>query len=96
MALTVTNAGTVAGAEVAQLYLEFPAAANEPSKVLKGYAKTASLAAGESAKLELVVPAKDLNVWDNVAWGWAAVVGDFGVHVGASSRDIRLNATVLV
>merc|ERR1711953_1143224 len=35
----VTNIGKIPGSEVAQLYLEFPAAAGEPPKQLKGYRK---------------------------------------------------------
>ena len=39
VSFTLTNTGKVAGAEVAQLYLSFPAAAGEPPKNLKGFKK---------------------------------------------------------
>ena len=35
----VTNNGTVAGAEVAQLYLAYPPASDEPLQVLRGFQK---------------------------------------------------------
>jgi beta-glucosidase len=36
---TIKNTGSAYGAEVAQLYLAFPAAAGEPPKVLRGFRK---------------------------------------------------------
>ena len=36
---TVKNTGTVAGAEIPQLYLGFPVSAGEPPKVLRGFEK---------------------------------------------------------
>jgi beta-glucosidase len=43
----IRNSGRVAGAEVAQLYIEFPAAANEPVRQLRGFKKM-MLKAGQS------------------------------------------------
>jgi beta-glucosidase len=42
----VTNNGTTVGAEVVQLYLEFPASAGEPPQQLKAFAKTPVLGRG--------------------------------------------------
>ena len=39
----ITNTGARDGAEVVQLYIAYPEAANEPPKVLKGYAKVRSI-----------------------------------------------------
>ena len=52
MAVAVTNAGDVAGADVPQLYLRFPAAARQPPLVLRGFAKTGLLAAGADVNAE--------------------------------------------
>lgn len=38
-AFSIENTGRVYGAEVAQLYLGFPADAGEPPKVLRGFSK---------------------------------------------------------
>ena len=35
-------------------------------------------------------PDFDLAIWDEVKHSWSKVPGAFGVHVGASSRDLRL------
>ena len=35
-----------------------------------------------------------MSVWDAATHAWAPVAGDFGVFVGASSRDIRLKGSL--
>ena len=92
----MTNTGQVPGREVAQLYLEFPAAAGEPPLQLKGFAKTALLAKGASATVRFALTERSFSTWDIASHGWAVAPGSFGVHVGASSRDIRVNATIIV
>jgi beta-glucosidase len=88
----VTNSGKVAGSEVPQLYLSYPASAGEPPKVLRGFFKV-KLEAGASATVTFPILPKDLSVWDVTKHGWSAVSGKFTVMVGSSSRDIRLNST---
>ena len=87
----VTNAGATAGAEVVQLYLRFPPSAGEPPLVLRAFGKTKSLAAGESADITLDLWPRDFAVWsESAGGGWQLALGTFGVEVGASSRDLRL------
>ena len=94
ISMTLTNKGTVRGAEIAQLYIAFPPSANEPPKVLRRFQKV-DLAPGESATVDFapLVPATDLAIWDEGAHAYRTVDGEFGVLVGASSRDVRLKAT---
>lgn len=94
--VTVTNDGGVAGADVVQLYLRYPEEAGEPPLVLRGFAKTAVLAPGASARVSFELKARDFAVYDEAAAGWRVVRGEFGVVVGASSRDARLECTVAV
>ena len=77
------------GAEVAQLYLGFPAAAGEPPQVLRGFQKL-HLAPGAEATATFELGAGDLSVWSAEKHEWSPVSGKFGVFVGASSRDILL------
>jgi len=86
---TIKNTGARPGAEVSQLYLEFPASAGEPFQ-LKGFAKTKQLEAGETCTLQLQLRPRDLSIWDVATRSWSQVGGVFGVSVGSSSRDIRL------
>ena len=44
VSFTLENTGKVAGAEVAQLYLGFPASAGEPPRQLKGFSKVSAVA----------------------------------------------------
>ncbi|CAE8712230.1 unnamed protein product, partial [Polarella glacialis] len=96
VAFEVRNSGAVAGAEVAQLYLGFPAAAGEPPLQLKGFRKTKLLAAGEIQHVELELRARDLSIWDSEAHSWSVVQGSFRALVGSSSRDVRSASSFLV
>ena len=91
--ITVENTGTVPGQEVAQLYLGFPAAAGEPVKQLKGFQKVPSLAPGSAAKVAFSLTARDRSIWSVTKHAFVEVPGTFAVHVGGSSRDIRLTAS---
>ncbi|KAF8212086.1 glycoside hydrolase superfamily [Mycena galopus ATCC 62051] len=85
----VANDGAVQGAEVAQLYLSFPASANEPPFVLRGFDKL-DLAPGQQQTATFELTRKDLSVWDVVINNGRVVPqGTFTVSVGASSRDLR-------
>ncbi|KAJ7710040.1 glycoside hydrolase superfamily [Mycena metata] len=88
----VQNTGPVAGNEVSQLYLTFPAGYGEPPKVLRGFARTL-LQRGQSKMVEIPLRVKDVSVWDVVQQKWVVPRGTFTVHVGASSRILPLTGT---
>jgi len=90
---SVKNTGDVDGAEVPQLYLGFPASAQEPPKQLKGFQKV-MLKAGDSATVTFELADRDLSIWDVSSSQWSVVAGDFDIMVGASSEDIRLTGTL--
>jgi beta-glucosidase len=89
----VTNSGTVDGAEVAQVYLAMPAAAGEPPRQLKGFQKLA-LKAGGTGHATVTLDARAFQHWDATSHAWAITPGSYGVLVGSSSRDIKLQTTV--
>ena len=70
---TVKNSGAVPGAEVAQLYLGFPAASGEPPKQLKGFTKI-QLAPGASTTVTLPLNDRSLSIWDVAAHDWAVLL----------------------
>jgi beta-glucosidase len=93
-ALTVTfaltNTGTRAGAEVAQVYVHQAAPSlPRPDKELKGFAKV-SLNPGESKTVSIPLNRSALEYYDPARQGWVAEQGTFTLEVGSSSRDIRL------
>jgi hypothetical protein len=71
---TLTNSGKVAGAGVAQLYLNDPAAAGEPPK-LADFQKL-TLRPGQSRTNHLTVTPQDTWWWDSAAGGWTQSPGD--------------------
>lgn len=93
---SITNSGEVDGAEVAQLYLTLPSSAPpSPPKQLRGFAKL-KLAAGESGTATFNLRRRDISYWDSGVGQWVVPEGEFGVSVGASSRDIRLTGSFTV
>ena len=60
---TLLNTGSLAGTEVAQLYLGFSEAAGEPPRLLRGFERV-SLAAGESRKVTITLGPRQLSCWN--------------------------------
>ena len=95
MRVRITNEGALSGADVVQIYVAFPEAADEPPLLLRDFEKTRLLAPGEAASLSFRLPAASaLAVWrgaiDDASGGWHTVPGNYSVRVGPSSRDARL------
>jgi beta-glucosidase len=88
---TVRNTGKRAGAEVAQLYLGFPAPAGEPPRQLKGFSRV-ELAPGQARRVTIELDARDFSQWDTGSHAWRPVKGGFTVQVGDSSRSLPLQA----
>ena len=89
VSFTLANSGTQPGAEVPQLYLEFPPEAGEPPRVLRGFSKH-YLTPGESKVVRFPITQASTRFWDVLGRGWKQAPGVFGVYVGSSSRDARL------
>jgi beta-glucosidase len=90
---TVTNTGKRAGAEIAQVYVSLPAAADEPPKRLVGWSKE-QLQAGESREVTVEIDPQFLLVFDEHANAFKQVPGQFIFAVGGSSQDLKLTREV--
>jgi beta-glucosidase len=95
VSVEVANIGDREGEEVVQLYVGFPSAAAEPPKLLKGFEKL-RLGAGDATTAFFPLDAEALSVWDVTAQAWRLVRGTYTIYAAASSRDIRLTATMTV
>ncbi|TRX92119.1 hypothetical protein FHL15_006986 [Xylaria flabelliformis] len=89
---TVTNTGSVTGAEVAQLYVGVP---NGPVQQLRGFDKPV-LEPGASAVVHFDITRRDLSTWDVVAQEWLLQKGNYQVYVGSSSRKLPLSAALQI
>lgn len=92
----VTNAGGVAGADVAQLYVtDVESTIYRPEKELKAFKKV-WLEAGETQEIVMTLDKRAFAYYNVNIKDWHVESGDFKLLVGASSRDIRLVAQVAV
>ena len=93
---TITNTGSRAGAEIAQLYVaKADAAVFRPEKELKGFAKV-FLQAGEYKTVTIPLDDKAFRYWNVKTDRWETEGGSYQLLVGASVQDIRLRAEVSV
>lgn len=96
VSFTLTNTGPVAGREVAQVYASLPlSVVRRAPRELRGFASV-ELESGESRRIEIAVDRGELAYWDHRIDAWIVEGGDYSVEVGASSRDIRLSATLAI
>ena len=92
--LSVTNTGTRAGAEVVQVYLtDRSATARTPPLELRAWEKV-RLEPGTSTIAHLDITREDLEHWSGAARAWVYEGGPATVHVGSSSRDLRLTEDI--
>lgn len=89
----VTNTGKLEGAEVVQLYLSDPkCSVKRPVKELKGFSKV-FLQPGETKNVSFEIGKDDLSYFDAGNHKWTVEPGEFKVHIGAASDDIRSSTT---
>ena len=91
------NTGPRKGAEVAQVYLGFPASVGEPPKRLVGWAKV-NLAPGETQRVIVNIDphaaSHPLSFWNVDVDHWDIANGVYTVYVGDSSADTPLVGTL--
>lgn len=89
VSVEVTNVGDVEGQEVVQFYLtDNKSAVIRPKKELKYFEKV-NLKPGEHKVVSYVISNEDLLYYDEKQGRWLLEPGDFTIHVGSSSVDIR-------
>ncbi|KAI0537236.1 beta-glucosidase M [Xylaria digitata] len=89
---TITNTGSLGGAEVAQLYIGIPGA---PVRQLRGFEKP-FVNVSSSATVSFNINRRDLSIWDVVAQKWALQRGEYQISVGSSSRQLPLRGVLTI
>jgi beta-glucosidase len=96
VSFNVKNTGSVAGAEVAQVYVGIPSTAvPEPPKWLKGFQKI-SLTPGQTSTVQITLNMSSFAYWDVTSESWLVAPGTYQIMVGDSSRNIELQAPVTI
>ncbi|MFI4896138.1 MAG: fibronectin type III-like domain-contianing protein, partial [Steroidobacterales bacterium] len=95
VSFTLHNSGSGAGDEVPQLYLGAPdarpAGVQFANRALAAFERV-HLEAGEARRVTLHVAARTLQYWSSPQRRWLTADGSRRLYVGASSRDLRLQA----
>jgi beta-glucosidase-like glycosyl hydrolase len=89
---TVTNTGSRAGADVAQMYVNDPAASGNPPQQLAGFQRV-NLNPGQSTTVSFTLTIHALANWSTTDNQWEAQAGTYGISVGDSSANRPLSAT---
>jgi beta-glucosidase len=92
----VTNTGDRAGREVVQAYVSVPGSrVTRPPRELKGFAAV-TLQPRESREVVIPIAREDLTFWSVLDRAWILEGGEYRIHVGSSSRDLRSEASLEV
>jgi beta-glucosidase len=85
---TVTNTGSLPGAEVVQVYVtDSESSVTRPRQELKGFARI-SLEPGASGVVTVALDVRAFSFWSISLDRWVVEAGEFVVRVGTSSRDL--------
>ena len=83
----VTNTGSVAGRQVAQLYASVPFGSDSECKRLVAFKKTRLLAPGETETVQLTFTCRDLSVYDEEKSAWLLRAGDTVLRLGSAANQ---------
>ncbi|MBR3036909.1 MAG: glycoside hydrolase family 3 C-terminal domain-containing protein [Lachnospiraceae bacterium] len=93
----VTNTGTFAGREVAQVYVSAPSGyLDKPYQELRAYQKTKLLQPGETETLRLTFDLRDCASYDRVQEAFVLDGGRYTVRLGNSSDCTKAAGTVIL
>jgi beta-glucosidase len=89
----VTNTGSRAGADVAQLYVTDPAATGEPAEQLKGFQRV-TLQPGQTKLVSFTLSPRAFAWWNEQASRWTVTHGSYALRLGDSSVNLPLTTHV--
>jgi beta-glucosidase len=93
----IANTGTVAGDEVAMVFVSFPSTtARRPAKELKGFLRVKNITPGTLHRITIPLRISDLSYYDMTSSSWKIESGPVKIMVGSSSANLPLSGTVTV
>ena len=96
VSFTLTNTGSLAGGEVAQVYITCRTGkVFRAKKELKGFQKV-FLQPGESRRVTIALDDKAFRYFNTLTDRYETETANYEIFVGSSVRDIRLNTTIRV
>lgn len=96
VSVDVTNTGSVAGKEIVQLYVSDPESfVGRPIKELRDFAKV-DLTPGETKTVTFTLDKQAFAYYNTVIHDWHVETGEFIIMIGKSSREIELEASVII
>jgi beta-glucosidase len=93
LSFKVTNTGSRAGAEIAEVYAALPESAGEPPKRLVGWSRV-RLNAGESNEVAIDFDPEYLSIFNVERDVWKLIPGGYTFQVGGSSQSLLLKESV--
>ena len=94
VALSISNVGERAGAEVVQIYVgQVSCSVERPVRELKGFAKV-HLRPSESQRISVDLPERAFAYWSVQTGDWKVEPDEFVIEVGVSSRQIMLREII--
>ena len=85
----VTNIGTRAGTDIAQIYVGAKSSrVSRPVRELKGFARV-ELAAGQTKRVTFALDARSFTYYDVSGGQWRADPGEYRVELARSSEDVQ-------
>ncbi len=91
--INVANTGVVKGAEVVQVYVQYPNMPNMPVKELKFFKKI-SINTKSKQTVNIAIPVAELKKWDIAKNKYTVNKGIYTLQIGSHSLDKKLTATI--
>ncbi|MFM2359272.1 MAG: hypothetical protein RLY16_1265, partial [Bacteroidota bacterium] len=85
----ITNSGKFSANEVAQVYIQYPAAERMPLKELKAFKKV-FISKGKKETIEFTIPINELQKWNLNTNEWQLYKGNYTIVIGQNAADKRL------
>jgi beta-glucosidase len=89
VSLDIINTGTLDGDELVQVYVEYPRIKGMPLKELKAF-KNITIAKGATQGARLVIPASELQKWDESTHSWKLFKGTYQMKIGKNADEYYL------